>query len=231
MTPSPIPAAPHRARYSRAERLADAVVHVSGLALAVPGAVALVVAAALFDGPGVLLAAVAIYAAGLTAMLGASAAYHMIDAPHWAEVLRRLDHAAIYLKIAATQTPFAVLVGGGHAAWVLAVVWTAALGGAAGHLAAPARLRRVSLPLYLALGWAGAALVWPDPAGAPLAGATLALMAAGGALYTVGVGFFVAQRLRFHNAVWHGFVLVATLAFLGAVGSELGVRAAAAGAP
>jgi hemolysin III len=221
---------PRSQRYSAAERLADAVIHVSGLALAAPAAVALVVAAALFDGRGAIVAAVAIYAAGLLAMLGCSAAYNMIDVPRWSEVLRRLDHAAIYVKIAATQTPFAVMVGGGHAGWLIGSVWTAALGGAFGKLLFPQRLARISLPLYLVLGWAGVALLWPDPSAAPLAWPTLALIVAGGLLYTAGVGFFLAERLPFHNAIWHAFVLAATLAFLGAVGAELGLRVSAGGA-
>ena len=215
---------PERSRYTRAERFVDAVVHVSGLALAVPAAIALIVAAALFDGRAALVAAVAIYAAGLLAMLGCSAAYHMIDVPRWSELLRRLDHAAIYVKIAATQTPFAVMVGGGHAAWLIGSVWTAALGGAFGKLLFPQRLARISLPLYLVLGWAGAALFWPDPSAMPLATPTVALIVVGGLLYTAGVGFFLAERLPFHNAIWHAFVLAATLAFLGAVGAELGLR-------
>lgn len=221
------PAGSPRDRYTRAERLADAVLHVSGLALAAPAAAALVAAAALFDGRAVLVGAVALYAAGLLAMLGCSAAYHLIDAPRWSELLRRLDHAAIYVKIAATQTPFAVMLGGGHAGWLIGSVWTAALGGAFGKLLFPHRLSRLSLPLYLVLGWAGIALLWPSEGVQALSPLTVGLITAGGLLYTLGVPFFLAQRMRFHNALWHGFVLAATVVFFAAVSAELAVRAAA----
>ena len=86
---------------------------------------------------------------------------------------------------------------------------------------------RLALPLYLALGWAGAALFWPSEDGEALAFATRWLVVVGGLLYTIGVGFFLARRLRFHNAIWHGFVLVATIVFYAAVMAELGLRAAA----
>ena len=223
---SPSTQTPVARPYTRAERWVDAVVHVSGLALAAPAAAALILAAVLFDGRAALVAAVGLYAAALLAMLGASAAYHMIETPRWSELLRRLDHAAIYVKIAATQTPFAVMIGGGHAGWLIGSVWTAALGGAFGKLLFPSRLARVSLPLYLILGWAGIALLWPGASGMPLAAPTVALIVAGGLLYTLGTLFFVAERMPYHNAVWHGFVLAATLAFLAAVATELALRAA-----
>lgn len=218
-----------RLAYDRAERIADAAVHWTGLALALMSVPALVILAAFLDGRGEVVAGIGLYGAALLAMLGASAAYNMIQASEaWEEALRRIDHACIYLKIAATQTPFALLMGPGQAGWVLGSVWAAALGGATGKLFFPRLLRRIGLPLYLALGWAGLALLWPGEGARPLAGPTLILAMAGGVLYTVGVGFFLAERLRFHNAIWHGFVLIASLSFYAALTTELGLRAAAA---
>ena len=163
-------------------------------------------------------------------MLGCSAAYHLLPTvkPAWRELLRRFDHAAIYLKIAATQTPFAVLIGGAGAAWVLGSVWIAALGGAVLRIFWPRGFRRLAVPFYLALGWAGLALFWPGAGEASLGLATVILCAVGGVLYTLGVPFLLAERLRFHNAIWHGFVLVATFVFYAAVLAEMGLRAAAA---
>lgn len=222
--PTALAAAP---RFTRAERIADAAVHCTGLALAVLAAPVLVTLCAVFYGAGKEIAGVSIYVAGMLLMLGCSAAYHMIPTTAWREVLRRMDHAAIYLKIAATQTPFAVLIGGSGAPWLLGTVWTAALGGAAAKLFWPERMGRLALPLYLALGWAGAALFWPAADGEALAFATSVLVVVGGLLYTIGVGFFLAERLRFHNAIWHSFVLVATFVFYSAVMAEIGLRAAA----
>lgn len=227
MTRADVPPRVAARDYSRPERIADATIHVAGLVLALAAGPALVVAAALLDGRGAVVASVAVYVAALLGMLGASAAYNILHGSTWREVLRRLDHAAIYLKIAATQTPFAVLVGAGPALWALGSVWTAAILGAAAKLAMPGRLKRVSLPLYLLLGWAGMAIVFSGDAETGLSSAALVLIVVGGLLYTLGTLFFVAERLPYHNAVWHGFVLAASLVFYAAVATELGLRATA----
>ena len=225
-----LPAAAQGPAYTRAEKVADAAVHCVGVALALMGVPVMIVLAALLDGTGPVIAGVSVYAAGMLLMLGCSAAYHLLPAvkPAWGELLRRFDHAAIYLKIAATQTPFAVLIGGAGAAWVLGSVWIAALGGAVLRIFWPRGFRRLAVPFYLALGWAGLALFWPGAGEASLGLATVILCAVGGVLYTLGVPFLLAERLRFHNAIWHGFVLVATFVFYAAVLAEMGLRAAAA---
>ena len=224
MTRADIPPRVPARDYSRPERIADAAIHAAGLVLALAAGPALVVAAALLDGRGAVVASVAVYVAALLGMLAASAAYNLLHRSARREVLRRLDHAAIYVKIAATQTPFAVLVGAGPALWALGSVWTAAILGALAKLAMPARLGRVSLPLYLALGWAGMAIVFSGDAETGLSTAALALIVVGGLLYTLGTLFFVAERMPYHNAVWHGFVLAASAVFFAAVAVELGVR-------
>ncbi len=222
--------APSTPAYSRAEQVADAAVHCVGVALGLMAVPVMIVLAALLDGTGPVIAGVSVYAAGLLLMLGCSAAYHLLTPvrPAWRELLRRFDHAAIYLKIAATQTPFAVLIGGAGAAWLLGSVWVAALGGAALRIFWPHGFRRLAVPFYLALGWAGMALFWPGAGDAALGLATVILVIVGGLLYTLGVGFLLAEKLRFHNAIWHGFVLVATFVFYAAVLSEMGLRAVAA---
>ncbi|MEE3100325.1 MAG: hemolysin III family protein [Pseudomonadota bacterium] len=222
LAPSALPVA-----YTRGERIADAAVHFTGIALALMAAPILILLAALFDGGAPVIAGVSVYAAGMFAMLGCSAAYNLIPTERWKELLRRLDHAAIYVKIAATQTPFAMLVGGAGTGWVIGSVWATALAAVLGKLFWPRRMRRLSLPLYLGLGWAGLMLMWPGEGGRALSGASIGLVVAGGLIYTAGVGFFLAKRLRFHNAIWHGFVLVATFVFYSAITTEIGLRAAA----
>ncbi|MGM0584293.1 MAG: PAQR family membrane homeostasis protein TrhA [Pseudomonadota bacterium] len=214
---------------TRAERIADGIVHALGVTLALMAAPVLITLAVLLDGSGPMIAGVSIYSVGLLLMLGCSAAYHLTPMPTWREALRRLDHAAIYVKIAATQTPFAVMIGGAGAGWLLGSVWTAALGGAAAKLFWPHALRRLSMPLYLALGWAGVALVLPGQDAVALDRSTVALVVVGGLLYTGGIAFLKAERLRFHNAIWHAFVLAATGVFYAAIAAEVGMRAAAAG--
>ncbi len=146
-----------RTTYSRAEWIADAVVHGVGLVLLAVAVPILLLLTALRHQKGPALAGVSVYALGLVAMFAASAAYNIVSGVRrgkaWAWLLKRLDHAAIYVKIAGTYTPFAVLTGQG---WRLAlVVWVGALAGVVLKLFSPDRLRWLALALDLALGWAG----------------------------------------------------------------------------
>lgn len=205
--------APPRPRpYTRAEYLSDAAVHLAGLALAV-GSVPVLVVLAVLKGDASGIAGVSVYGATLVLMLAASAAWNMAGHGAWGWLLRRLDHACIYLKIAGTYTPFALIAGQGWG--LLAGVWVGALAGAGLKALAPDRFRRLGLALYLGLGWAGVVAGGAVFAALPMA--TVVLMLVGGLIYTLGVIFFLWDRLPFHNTVWHGFVLVATGVFYAAV--------------
>lgn len=205
--------------YGRDERLADAALHVAGVAAALVAAPVIVSRAADLYGDTITVAGAAIYGFGLTAMLVCSASYHLVTHPLAKAILRRFDHAAIYLKIAATYTPFALLLAGGNAAAILGPIWAAALAGLALKLIAPQRVERISLALYLAMGWAILAIGGPILQGLSPAG--LALMLTGGALYTLGVAFFLWDRLRFHNAIWHAMVLAASFSVYAALFVEV----------
>jgi hemolysin III len=214
-------------QHDRRERIADAAVHGAGLALGLAGCLGLA-AAALPSADPRRMAALALYAAGLLAMLGCSALYNLASegegAPRKA-LLRRLDHAAIFLMIAGTYTPVALLGIGGAWGWgLLAVVWAGALGGAALKLLAPGRFERAAIAAYLLLGWAGLAAL--DPLLAALPPRDLGLLVAGGVLYSLGVAVHLATRLPFHNALWHAFVLAAAACHYAVV-----LRLAAAAAP
>jgi hemolysin III len=200
--------------YDRAETLADAVVHILGVAMAIAGAAVLIVFA-LHGGDTAQFAAVAIYLIGLLAMFGFSAAYNLWPVSPVKWWLRRLDHSAIYLLIAATYTAFMLPMQGTTPAVVLAIVWIAALAGITIKLSWPGRFDRASVALYLVMGWSGAFTI--GPIAAALAPVTLALIAAGGVLYSVGVVFHAWRRLRFQNAIWHGFVLTAAQCHYAAV--------------
>ncbi len=204
-----------RLTYSRAETRADAVVHVAGLGAAVL-AVPLLLGAALvraIEGGGLqVFAAFLIYGLAFLAMIGASALYNLLSGSHRAALLRRLDHSAIYLKIAGTYTPFTLIPGQGL--WLVAGLWGAALTGVVLKLISPDRFRAVGLALYLGMGWVGVALL-PQML-ATLPGASVALIVAGGLTYTLGVVFYLWSRLPYHYVIWHVFVLVASFAFYAA---------------
>ncbi|MFN3209429.1 MAG: PAQR family membrane homeostasis protein TrhA [Roseovarius sp.] len=147
-------------------------------------------------------------------MLGASAAYHLAAHTRLRPVLRRIDHAAIYVKIAGTITPLAVLLNTPFAYTVLTLVWVLALSGALRKLlSARGKMSTHWLP-QVALGWLGLIVViplWPS-----LPRDSLALIVAGGVIYTGAVVFYCWDTLKFSNAIWHACVLLATACcFLG----------------
>jgi len=201
--------------YSFGEIVADGAVHATGVVLGLVGSVLLVLWAAGSAGT-VELAAVFVYVAGLLAMLGFSAAYNMWPVSPTKWLLRRFDHSAIYVMIAGTYTPLLLQMKASVATVaLLAGVWAAALVGAALKLAFPGRLDRISIALYLALGWS--VLAAYDSVLPALPSSALTLLALGGLLYSGGVIFHVWSRLRFQNAIWHAFVLAAAACHWGAI--------------
>lgn len=204
--------------YTRAERIADGVIHVVGIFFAISGVyLLLILNAGKLGGP--LLAALIVYAAGLVVMLGASAAYHMAAHTRARPYLRRLDHAAIYLKIAGTFTPLSVLLGTAFGYAVLGCVWVLALLGATAKLLTGKGKMTSEWGSYMALGWIGLALFVPLTAILPWF--SLAMMAGGGLLYSTGVIFYRWESLRFSNAIWHGFTLIASACFFLSISSAL----------
>jgi hemolysin III len=153
-------------------------------------------------------------------MLGVSATYNLYPVGPRKWLLRRADHALIYLMIAGTYTPLVALVGSGAKAYVLlAVIWIVAAVGIAVKLFLPGRFDRLSIGLYLILGWSG--LLAYESVIAALQPTALCLLAIGGALYSIGVVFHVWRTLPFQNAIWHTFVLVATACHYGTIWSSL----------
>jgi hemolysin III len=192
--------------YDRSELLADGLVHAIGVGLGLVGAAALIVHA-VNSTHGSDTVAYLVYAAGLMTMLVLSAAYNVWPVSRAKWLLRRLDQSAIYILIAATYTPFVVKAGAGVGSTGLLIgVWLVAIGGILFKLLWPGCLDRLSVVVYLLLGWAGAAAY---PVMATLPASTLWLIAIGGMLYSAGVLFHLWTSLRFQNATWHAFVLVA----------------------
>jgi len=195
-----------RWNYDRAELIADGVVHGIGVFGGLIAATVLIVLTAVYA-TALDVAVVSVYVAGLLAMLVLSATYNLwpVSPAKW--VLRRFDHSAIYLLIAATYTPIIMELKDSILAIVLlAGVWCVAIVGIVLKLVLPGRFDRLSVGLYLAMGWSGMMLYGRVVATLP----SLALwfVVAGGALYSLGVIFHAWRRLRFQNAIWHCFVLL-----------------------
>lgn len=192
---------------SRRERLADGIVHAIGVTASL-AAMAVLMAFAIKAGIVLSLVSSLIYGVGLVAMFGCSAAYNTVGRPQWRDVLRRLDHSAIFVMIAGTYTPFAlILIGGAWGHGLLAVVWGIAALGIALQLWVPRRLKHLRLPLYLVQAWAILAAL--EPLLSVGSGRIITLLFVGGALYMTGVIFHLWRRLPYQNAIWHGFVLAA----------------------
>jgi hemolysin III len=213
------PVADEFPRHTAAERRADAAVHALGLTLGVAGCAALA-AVALPGADLPRLVAVGAYAAGLLAMLGCSALYNLTPEGGRKRLFRRLDHAAIFLMIAGTYTPFTLVeIAGTWGTGLLAFVWTVAGIGIAVELLGLGRHDGRSVAAYLLLGWSVLAALGPLSAAVSPAG--LALLVAGGVLYSAGVAFHLWTRLPYHNVVWHGFVLAAAACHYAAVLREV----------
>jgi hemolysin III len=196
-----------------AERLADGVVQSVNVVLAAAGCVVLGVLAGTRADP-LRLAALTVYGAGLLAMVGASALYAWGRGGRRHMLYRHLDHAAIFLMIAGTYTPFTLVsFSGVRGHRLLALIWTVALVGVLLKLIVPRRVEPLSVPIYLIMGWAvlsnlGLLLSLPAP--------VVTLLVAGGVFYTVGITFHLA-RVRFQEALWHCFVLAGAACHYAAV--------------
>ena len=192
--------------YDRAEIIADGVVHIVGVCFGLVAATALIVLTAIYA-TALDIVAVSIYVAGLLAMLVLSATYNLWPVSRAKWVLRRFDHSAIYLLIAATYTPLIMQLKHSFFAIALLIgVWCVAILGIVLKLARPGRYDRLAVGLFLAMGWSGMMLY--DAVVQALPTMALAFLIAGGVLYSLGVVFHAWRRLRFQNAIWHCFVLL-----------------------
>lgn len=200
--------------YSRAEWLSDAAVHVSGVVIALVAVPVLVCLAVILHGDRSAVAGTTLYGVALIAMLLCSALYNMTVETRRRAFFRHLDHTAIFIKIAATYTPF-LMLSGGQGGWLLPGLWGAAVAGSGMRMLAPDRLKLVAVGLALAMGWAGL-FAGSDFFGS-LSGLVTLLIVIGGVLYTIGVGFFLFDRLPYHYTIWHLFVLAASMVFYAAV--------------
>lgn len=206
--------------YARAERIADGTMHAIGVLGAVTGAVVLIVWSSGNASAG-QVAAISVYGATLIATFVASAMYHLTPLERIRPLLRRFDHAAIYLKIAGTYTPLVVMIGSGFAYAILGIVWGLAVLGMVLKLFFWRTPGRFGPALYLIMGWLSLGLIWSLWPIVPTA--SMVLMAAGGLLYTSGVPFYAAENMKFSIAIWHGFVVTASACFFVAI--ALGVSA------
>lgn len=196
-------------RYSPREEVANSLIHGFGIMLSIVG-LAVLVGYAAARGSTIDVVAGSVFGATLILVYTTSTLYHGIPIPRARPILRKLDHIAIFLLIAGTYTPFSLAAIGGATGWALfAVIWSLAALGIVFELTFLRRYTWLAVGLYLAMGWIG--IVAIKPLAAAMAREGLILLLLGGAMYTLGVLFYVSKRIAFSHAVWHGFVLAGSV--------------------
>jgi hemolysin III len=185
--------------------VAHVITHGLGAVLSIAGLTVLVARAAMY-GNAWHVTASAIFGASLVMMYAASALFHGIQYPRAKHILRVIDHSLIYVLIAGTYTPFTLITLHGPWGWSLfGVTWGLALFGIVFKIFFTGKFEKLSLAIYLGMGWCAITAVKPLLVALPAGG--LILMLAGGLTYSAGVAFYVMERLRYHHAIWHVFVL------------------------
>ncbi len=195
----------HTARYTPGEEIANSITHGIGVILSIAGLAVLTAYASLFGTVWHIVSCV-IFGTTLILLYTASTLYHSIQTPRVKNVMRVLDHSAIFLLIAGTYTPFTLVTLRGPWGWTLfGIVWGLAAVGILFQVALLQRWVVASVLLYVGMGWVVVAAI--KPMLAAIAPGGLALLVLGGVAYTSGIGFYVKRSMRYHHAIWHGFVL------------------------
>ena len=191
--------------WSFGEEVAHSLTHGIGLVLGFVGLVFLLILAARTGDPWRIVAC-AVYATTLVLLYLASTLYHALSFTRARHVLQVLDHSAIFLLIAGSYTPFALVSLRGPWGWtLLAIVWGLAVAGITAKVVFGPRWPVISTVLYLAMGWT--VLIAVKPLVEHVAPGGIAWLVAGGLAYTGGVVFYAWERLRYSHAIWHVFVL------------------------
>lgn len=190
------------------EELANSLTHGFGLLLAIAGLVVLVVFAAI-GGDTMQIVTFSVFGASMVALYLASTVYHSARHPRFKRFMRFVDHAAIYLLIAGTYTPFLLLNMRDSVGWTMcAVIWGLAFLGIFAKIFHMDRFPLLTPMIYIVMGWI--CLFGLKPAMEAIHPSGLLMLLAGGIAYTGGVVFYILERMPYNHAIWHGFVMGGT---------------------
>ena len=190
------------------EEVANSISHGLGLLLAL-AAVPILVLAAIKAGSAHFIVGVSVFGGTVVLLYLASTLYHSLTHDAAKQLFRLFDHSAIFLLIAGTYTPFSLGVLRGPWGWsLLAIVWSLAIAGITLKISKRTRHSRISIVLYVIMGWLAIVAVKPMVMLIPVPG--IALILAGGLAYTGGLAFFAAQRIRYNHFIWHLCVIAGT---------------------
>lgn len=196
--------------YSLVEEIANSVSHGVGVILGIVGLVLMLNQAGEAGATALAVTSYSLYGGSMILLYLASTLYHAIPHPPAKRWLKKVDHCAIYLLIAGTYTPFLLIgLASPLAKWLMVVIWVMAAVGVLFKLVFAHRFRAISIITYLTMGWLSLVVIYQLVQRLPAGG--VALLAAGGVVYSLGVVFYVWDRIPFNHAIWHGFVLGGTV--------------------
>lgn len=200
------PTAANKCYYSFAEELVNAITHGIGAMLSVAALTLMVVVA----NNGLALTSAIVYGSSMILLFLASTLYHAITHTPTKQVMKMLDHCAIYLLIAGTYTPFMLIsLQGAWGYTLLSVVWSLAAVGICFKVVFKQRFEKLSLMTYLGMGWL-VVVAMPEMI-SNVAFGGLVLIASGGVAYTLGAVFYAIKKIPFNHAIWHLFVLAGSV--------------------
>jgi hemolysin III len=191
------------------EEFANSITHLIGVLFSIV-AIALLITFSVLNGTAIHIVSCSLFGGSILLLYTFSTLYHAIQSPQIKPLLRTFDHVSIYFLIAGTYTPFLLMGIGGLTGWIyFGVIWMLALAGIVFKIFYTHRFRKLSLVLYLSMGWL--AVFFIQPLIRNLDASELSLIASGGIAYTLGVIFYTNKSMRFSHAIWHLFVLAGTV--------------------
>ncbi len=197
------------------EELPNIVTHAVGAVLAFIGLVALVLKSYHY-GTTTDVVACGLFGASLVMVYTVSTFYHLVSNPRVKRILRVIDHCTIFIVIAASYVPFALISLGGARGWtIFAVVWGLAFAGILLKIFFTGRFTAASIVTYLAMGWM--ALLFFRPLALVLPPQGIFWLVTGGVVYSVGILFYVWRSLPYHHAIWHVFVMAGSACHYAAI--------------
>ncbi len=200
---------PQVLRYSKAEEIANSVTHGVGAALGIAALTLLIIFSLRYGTASHVISSI-VYGSSLIILYSASTLYHAIPYPKAKDILQKVDHSSIFLLIAGTYTPFTLVSIRGPWGWtIFGLIWGLATFGIALEIFSKKKFKKLSIGLYLGMGWLAIVAIKPMLENVETGG--LILLLAGGLFYSLGVIFYVWKKLPFNHAIWHLFVLAGSI--------------------
>ncbi|MDD2370566.1 MAG: hemolysin III family protein [Firmicutes bacterium] len=196
----------NKRKYTLGEEIFNSTTHGIGAILSLIALILMLV----FSSTGMEVASSIIFGTTLILLYTSSTLYHALTNEKAKKVFQILDHCTIYLLIAGTYTPYALLTIGGKSGWVIfIIIWLSALLGILLNSINLSKFRKISIALYVAMGWAIAFYIPQLLANLKFGG--LLLLIIGGLLYTLGIVFYIIKNIKYFHSIWHLFVLFASI--------------------